>query len=145
MDALVTVEKAALAHLKADAAFTAVIPSANVHTSDGVALPAVPFIKPGAAISSPLYGRKRWRDIRLPFYIRANARTVNKVRVETARDHMGRCVHALCESLVQARLSVPDGEARFILINDIRRIVDGEADCLEATIEFRVRLLVGGC
>ncbi|WP_447724627.1 hypothetical protein [Sphingomonas koreensis] len=138
-DLLVAVEKAALAHLKADAAFVAVIPAAQILTSDGSAVPPKPFVKPGTAIVSPYTGHRKRRAIRFPLYIRADARKSGTGAVlELARDHMGRCVDALCDSLYRARLPVSGGTARFELINDIRRKVDGEADALEANIEFRV-------
>lgn len=143
-DLLVAVEKAALTHLKADAAFVAVIPAAHILTSDGVATPPKPFVKPGTAIVGPYTGHRRRRDIRFPWYIRADVRKSGSgVVLELARDHMGRCVAALCDSLYRARLTVPGGTARFELVNDIRRKVDGEADALEANIEFRVKVMAG--
>lgn len=143
-DLLVAVEKAALTHLKADTGFTAVIPSAQILTSDGHANPPKPFVKPGTAIVGPYTGHRRRRDIRFPFYIRADVRKSGTgVVLELARDHMGRCVSALCDSLYKARLPVPGGTAHFELVNDIRRKVDGEADALEANIEFRVKVMAG--
>lgn len=143
-DITVAVEKAALAHLKNDAEFVAVIPAASVLTSDGVANPTRPFVKPGTAITGPYTGHRQRRSIRLPFYIRADARMNGQGgMVETARDHMGRCVGALCDSLYHARLTVPGGTAKFMLLNDVRRKVDGEADALEANIEFRVTVVAG--
>lgn len=143
-DLPVAVEKAALAHLKADASFVAIIPAANVLTSDGVANPPKPFIKPGTAIVRPFTGHRQRRDIRFPLYIRADVRKSGSgVVLELARDHMGRCVAALCDSLYRARLPVPGGTAQFELVNDIRRKVDGEADALEANIEFRVKVMAG--
>lgn len=143
-DLLVAAEKAALTHLKNDAAFVAIIPAANVLTSDGAANPARPFVKPGTAVTAPYTGHRKRRSIRLPFYIRADARMNGQGgKVETARDHMGRCVEALCDSLYRARLMVPGGTAKFMLLNDVRRKVDGEADALEANIEFRVTVVAG--
>lgn len=144
LDLLVAVEKAALAHLKADTAFTAVIPAAQILTSDGGATPPRPFVKPGTAVARPYTGHRRRRDIRFPFYIRADVRKSGTGAVlELARDHMGRCVTALCDSLYKARLPVPGGTAHFELVNEIRRKVDGEADAREANIEFRVKVMAG--
>lgn len=143
-DLLVAVEKAALSHLKDDAAFTAVIAAASVLTSDAGVVTARPFIKPGTAIVGPLTGHRQRRSLRLPFYIRADARKNGGGAVlELARDHMGRCIDALCQSLYRARLSVPGGTAQFVLVNDVRRRVDGEEDALEANVEFRVRVMAG--
>lgn len=143
-DLLVAVEKAVLAHLKTDDSFVAVIPVAQILTSDAGATPARPFVKPGTAVVGPYTGHRMRRSMRFPFYIRADVRKSGTGAVlELARDHMGRCVEALCASLYRARLPVPGGSARFELVNDIRRKVDGEADALEANVEFRVVVVAG--
>lgn len=143
-DLLVAVEKAVLSHLKADAAFTAVIPAGNVLASDAGIPTTKPFVKPGTAIDGPYTGHRQRRSIRFPIYIRADVRkNAQGATLERARDHMGRCVGALCASLYKARLPVTGGTAHFELVNGIRRKVDGEADALEANIEFRVTVMAG--
>lgn len=144
-DPVVALEKAALAHLKADAGVLAVFPAAQIYTSDGApATPPKPFLKPGTPIASPLTGHRRRRDVRFTIFIRADARRngTNDI-VETARDHMGRCVDAVVNSLYRARLPIPGGTAKLILVNDIRRAVGGEKDAQEANIEFRARVMAG--
>lgn len=144
-DLLVALEKAALAHLKADAAVTAVIPAARLYASDRApATPAVPFAKPGTPIAGPLTGHRRRRESRFTMYVRADARKNGSgAIVETARDHMGRCVAAITSSLYRARLAIPGGNAQLLLINDIRRLVDGETEAMEANVEFRARVMAG--
>jgi hypothetical protein len=145
VDPVVALEKAALTHLKADAAVTAVIPAAQLYTYDGAPpSPPKPFAKPGTSIAAPLTGHRRRRDIRFTIFVRADARQDGAGTVlETARDHMGRCVSVIVDSLYRARLPIPGGNAKLVLINDIRRMVDGEQDALEANIEFRARLMAG--
>lgn len=140
MDLVVEVEKAVLAHLKADPAVAAIL---TIYTQQAPATPTKPFVKPGTQIAGPLTGHRRRRDIRFPLFVRADARMVNNQLVESARDHMGRCVSAVVDSLYRSRLRVFGGTAKFVLVNDIRRNVDGEADAMEANIEFRVRAIAG--
>nr|WP_245646564.1 hypothetical protein [Sphingomonas soli] len=118
------------------------IPAAQLYRK-APASPTKPFAKPGTAISGPLTGHRKRRDIRLPIYIRADARKIGTTIVEEAEDHMSRCAAAIMDSLYRARLPVPGGTAKFVLINDIRRMVDGEADAMEANIEFRARVMAG--
>lgn len=142
-DLIVAVEKAALAHLKADASVTAVIPAAQLFSQDAPANPPKPFAKPGTPIARPFTGHRRRREIRFSWFIRADARFSGSAMIETARDHMGRCAGALMDSLYRARLPVEGGTAHFMLNNDIRRQVDGEPDALEANIEFIVKVVAG--
>jgi hypothetical protein len=142
-DLVVPLEKAVLAWLKADAAVTAIIPTTQIYPQRAPATPLKPFCKPGTQIAAPYTGHRRRREIRFPVYIRADARKNGSEIIETARDHMGRCVGAIVDSLYRARLPVSGGTAQFVLINDIRRMVDGEADAMEGNIEFRARVMAG--
>lgn len=146
MDLVVAVEKAALTHLKADATVTVVIPAAQLYAQDTApATPPKPFAKPGTPIEAPFTGHRKRRDIRFTMYVRADARKNGSgATIETARDHMGRCVSAITDSLYRSRLSVPGGTARFELLpGGARRMVDGETEAMEANIPFRVKVMAG--
>ena len=141
-DLVVALEKAVLTHLKADPAVTAVIPASQIYPQQAPSSPAKPFVKPGTQIAGPLTGHRQRREIRFPLYVRADMRKNGAGAViESARDHMGRCVGAIVDSLYRARLVVAGGTAQFVLVNDVRRMVDGEADAMEANIEFRARVM----
>lgn len=145
VDLVVALEKAALSHLRNDPAVTAIIPAVQLFASDGApAVPPKPFAKPGTPITGPLTGHRRRRDVRFTLYVRADARkNGGGETIETVRDHMGRCVGALVDSLYRSRLPVPGGTAKLVLINDIRRLVDGDTGAMEANVEFRARIIAG--
>lgn len=143
-DLVVPLEKAVLAHLKEDTVVTAVIPETQIYPQQAPANPVKPYAKPGTQIAGPLTGHRRRREVRFPLYVRADVRKNEfEQEIETARDHLGRCVGAIVDSLYRARLTVAGGTAQFILVNDVRRMVDGEAGAMEANIEFRARLMAG--
>lgn len=137
-DLVTEVRRAVLIRLKNDPAVTELVPAASIYPQSPPALPSSPFIKTGVLIASPHAGRRDGRSVRVPIYIRANA-----LPSMTGEDHIGLIAGAVAESLYRARLSVLGGTAKFTLINDIRRQVDGEASAYEANIEFRANLIAG--
>lgn len=144
-DLVVALEKAALSHLKADALVAAIIPAVQIYPYGGApATPPKPFVIPGSPVTSPLTGHRQRREVRFTLYVRADARkNASGALLETARDHMSRCVGAIVDSLYRARLPIPGGTAKLVLVNDIRRMVDGETEAMEANIEFRARVMAG--
>lgn len=143
-DLVVALEKAVLAHLRNDPSVIAVIPADSLHAYDGAPpSPPRPFAKPGTQITSPLTGHRRRRNARFTMYVRADTRKHGAQTVETARDHLGRCAGVIIDSLYRSRVPIEGGTAKLVLVNDIRRMVDGEKDSMEANIEFRARVMAG--
>lgn len=112
--------RAVITALKADAALTALVPAAQIHTSTVPANPAWPFLRWDAPNSIPR-GVACTQGAEVTFFVHAFAKAA---ATDTAEAHAERITAAVAKVLHRARLTLPSASAR-LRVRATRSMMDG--------------------
>lgn len=141
-DLIREVRRAVLAHLKADAALTAIVPAASIYPSTVPANPVWPFIRFDAPQSLPLDGAC-YAGATVTFLLHAFAKGIKSgsATVEYAEDHASRIASAMKLASHNRRLPVADATA-LVRVQSVRLLIDGdEPDAYHAILSCSARVL----
>lgn len=141
-DLIREVRRAVLAHMKADAGLTALVPAAAIHPSTTPADPSWPFTRFDAAQSIPRDG-SCFAGAELTFLLHAFAkpRYQGEAMVETAEDHAARIGSAVKVAVHNRRLACADTTA-LVRVRSVRLLIDGdEADAYHAIVSCSAKVL----
>lgn len=132
--------RATMAHLKADAGVTALVPAAQIHPGAPLTLPTWPFVRWGSPMVTPV--RAACLDgAEIDFAFHAFAKPVmdGETMIESAEDRAAKIGEKIAVSLDRRRVRLDGGEWLRILWRSAQLIPDGA----EAHAWHSVQLFTG--
>jgi hypothetical protein len=141
-DLIREVRRSVLAHLKKDAALTALVAPASIYPSRTPATPAWPFVRWDGPQSIPIdLSCVAGASVTFLLHGFAKDRKQGAAVVETAEDHAARIGSSLKSAIHNRRIPVEGTTARMT-VRSARLIQDGdEADAYHAILSVEARVL----